>query len=262
MHFDFEVLLVLAVLISGVIWLLDIVWLKKSRQAEQHQAKEPVLVEYARSFFPVLLVVLLLRSFLFEPFRIPSGSMMPTLLIGDFIVVNKFAYGLRLPVLHTQLTEGERPKAGDVAVFRYPKDPSLDFIKRVIAVPGDHVAYYNRRLSINGKALPVEFLNIYEGQGTGRDSMEGARVYDETINSVKHELLIDPEIPYSADGELTVPEGHYFVMGDNRDHSNDSRFWGLVPEENLVGKAQMVWMHWDWRENGSGLRLGRIANFL
>jgi len=260
-HFDFEVLLVLAVALSGVIWLIDTLFWRKPREAQKDK-QEPVVVEYARSFFPVLLVVLLLRSFLFEPFRIPSGSMMPTLLIGDFILVNKFAYGIRLPVLHTQVTEGDRPKAGDVAVFRYPKDPSLDFIKRVIAVPGDHVAYYNRRLHINGKPLNVEFQQEYEGQGSGRDSMKGARVYLESLGDEPHTMMIDTQVPYSADGELTVPAGQYFVMGDNRDHSNDSRFWGLVPEDHLVGKAFMVWMHWDWRGEGSGLNLGRVGNLL
>jgi len=260
--FDFEFFLVLAVIFSGLLWGIDSLFFAPKRRQQQEQgvaAREPVLVEYARSFFPVLLVVLLLRSFLYEPFRIPSGSMMPTLLVGDFILVNKYDYGLRLPVLHTKLTEGEAPKRGDVMVFRFPENESLDFIKRVIGLPGDHIQYYNRRLTVNGKPLPVEYLGKYEGQGTGPESMQGADVYKETVDAVTHLMMTDPKVPYSADGELVVPQGQYFVMGDNRDHSNDSRYWGFVPEENLVGKAVGIWMHWDWRNGGSGLDLSRIG---
>jgi signal peptidase I len=267
-HFDFEFVLVAAVLVSGVIWLLDSLFLAGGRKAKvaaragagaRQMVHEPVVVEYAKSFFPVLLAVMILRSFIFEPFRIPSGSMMPSLLVGDFILVNKFAYGVRLPVLHTKVTEGEAPKPGEVAVFRFPGDESLDFIKRVIGLPGDHVSYYNRRLMINGKPLPVEFKETYPGQGTASGNMKGGKVHVEKLGGHSYTMMTDAEIGFSSEGELIVPAGHYFVMGDNRDHSNDSRRWGFVPEQNLVGKAVMVWMHWDWRDGGSGLDLSRIG---
>jgi len=260
-HFDFEFLLVASVLISGIVWLVDSLFFAAKRRAvAQGQAvHEPLLVEYSKSFFPVLLAVMILRSFLFEPFRIPSGSMMPSLLVGDFILVNKYHYGLRLPVLHSKVTQGDAPKRGEVAVFRFPDNESLDFIKRVIGLPGDHVSYYNRRLMINGEPLKVEPDGIFPGQGSTSDNMQGGEVFIEHIDGFVHQMMTDPKVGFSATGELIVPEGHYFVMGDNRDHSNDSRFWGFVPEQNLVGKAVMIWMHWDWRTGGSGLDLSRVG---
>lgn len=258
MHFDFEVVLVGAVLVSGIVWLLD--HLLFAKQRETAQGTEPVVVEYAKSFFPVLLVVMLLRSFVFEPFRIPSGSMMPTLLVGDFILVNKFRYGIRLPVVHAKLTQGSAVERGDVVVFRFPQDESLDFIKRVIGLPGDHISYYNKRLHINGEPLSIKFDRDYEGQGSGAENMKGAKVYQETIDEITHTMMIDHSVDFTANGEIIVPEGKYFVMGDNRDHSNDSRYWGFVDDNLLVGKAFMVWMHWDWRDNGSGLDVSRIGN--
>ncbi|MCK4707925.1 MAG: signal peptidase I [Gammaproteobacteria bacterium] len=264
MHFDFEFLLVSAVVVSGIVWLIDsLLFAGKRKQVSSGQSvHEPILVEYAKSFFPVLLAVMILRSFLYEPFRIPSGSMMPTLLVGDFILVNKYEYGVRLPVIHTRLTEGSKVERGDVAVFRFPENESLDFIKRVVGLPGDHVSYYNRRLMINEKPVPVEFKETYPGQGTSTDNMKGGEVFIEQLGDIKHMMMTDANVKFSANGELIVPEGHYFVMGDNRDHSNDSRFWGFVPEENLVGKAVTVWMHWDWRSAGSGLDLSRIGTIL
>ena len=260
-HFDFEFLLVTAVLVSGVIWLLDsVLFAKKRHQHEKgHAVHEPILVEYAKSFFPVLLAVMVLRSFVYEPFRIPSGSMMPSLLVGDFILVDKFHYGLRLPVVHTKVTDGNQVKRGDVMVFRFPDDERMDFIKRVIGLPGDHISYYNRRLMVNSKPLAVEFKETYPGRGETSDSMKGGEVYNETIDDITHLMMTDEQVKFSANGELIVPEGHYFVMGDNRDHSNDSRFWGFVPDQNLVGKAVTVWMHWDWRDGGSGLDISRIG---
>lgn len=257
MHFDFEVLLVLTVILSGVIWLLDKLLWEKERLATK--GTEPLAVEYAKSFFPVLLVVMLLRSFIIEPFRIPSGSMMPTLLVGDFILVNKYTYGIRLPAVHTKLTGGDPLQRGDVAVFRFPKDPSLDFIKRVIGLPGDTISYFNKKLSVNGKQLDVVFDSQYAGQGTGPDNMKGLDVFNETLDGKTYTIMNDDSAQFSANGSLVVPEGHYFVMGDNRDHSNDGRYWGFVPDENLVGKAFMVWMHWDWSDGGSGLDLSRIG---
>jgi len=269
-HFDFEFLLVIMTAVSGFLWLADVLLFSRFRQKQELslQKKEPLIIEYSRAFFPVLLAVLVLRGFLFEPFRIPSGSMMPTLLVGDFILVNKFSYGLRLPVTHHKVTSGDKPKRGDVVVFRYPQDESQDYIKRIIGLPGDHVSYYNRRLSINGEALNIEEDHVYQGladknrmqQASGCDrARAGCQVFVESNDGADYTVMTNPGTAYGINGEVTVPEGHFFVMGDNRDHSNDSRIWGYVPEENLVGKAVWVWMHWDWRENGSGLNLSRVG---
>ncbi len=262
MDFDFELLLVVAVVASGVIWLVDLLWLRAARGAaagaEAQQiarqvegaaaaapegAREPVVVEYARAFFPVLLAVLVLRSFVVEPFRIPSGSMMPTLLTGDFILVNKFSYGIRLPVFHTKVVDTGEPARGDVAVFRFPEDPSVDYIKRVVGLPGDTVVYRGKQLFINGEPVPQKDLGPYVGSGESA-YMTGARLRLEKLGEVEHKILIAHNRPL-GNGTFIVPEGHYFVMGDNRDNSNDSRFWGFVPEENLVGRAFMIWMNWD-----------------
>ncbi len=269
-HFDFEALLLLLTLVAGLIWLLDILLLARLRRRPSTSLtkSEPLVIEYAKAFFPVLFAVLVLRALLFEPFRIPSGSMMPSLLVGDFILVNKFSYGLRLPVWHTRITEGDKPRRGEVVVFRYPNDESQDYIKRVVGLPGDHISYYNRRLSVNGKALEITDDRIYQGLAE-RNEMTGAngcdraqaqcKVVIEKTGQTSYTVMTDPASTYSVNGELFVPEGHYFVMGDNRDHSNDSRIWGFVPEENLVGKAVMVWMHWDWRTGGNGLDLSRVG---
>jgi len=269
-HYDFEFLLLVGTVLTGVVWLIDALFFAKARQqqATSKTLHDPIVVEYSKSFFPVLIAVLILRAFLYEPFRIPSGSMMPSLLVGDFILVNKYDYGLRLPVVHTPITSGEKPKRGDVAVFRYPEDQSLDYIKRVIGLPGDHISYYNRRLTVNDKPLNMKTLPIYQGLGESSDLMinQGCdnlkakcQVYEEHMDDMSYTVMTDPDVRFSADGELFVPPGHYFVMGDNRDHSSDSRVWGFVPEENLVGKAVMIWMHWDWRSGGSGLDLSRIG---
>ena len=269
-HFDFEFLLLIMAAVSGLLWLADVLLFSRLRQkkALSQQKKEPLVIEYSRAFFPVLLAVLVLRAFIVEPFRIPSGSMMPTLLVGDFILVNKFSYGLRLPVTHHKVTSGDKPKRGDVVVFRYPQDESQDYIKRVIGLPGDHVSYYNRKLSINGEALNIEADHVYQGladqngmqKASGCDRAgAGCQVFVESNDGVDYTVMTNPVTTYGINGEVTVPEGHFFVMGDNRDHSNDSRIWGYVPEANLVGKAFMVWMHWDWRDNGSGLNLSRVG---
>jgi len=269
-HFDFEALLVVLTLVAGLIWLLDVLLLARSRQqpSTSRTRPEPLIIEYAKAFFPVLFAVLILRALLFEPFRIPSGSMMPTLLVGDFILVNKFSYGLRLPVWHTQITEGDKPKRGEVVVFRYPNDESQDYIKRVVGLPGDHVSYYNRRLSINGKQLDISNDRMYQGLGelfqienpSGCDRADAkCQVVIEKTDQTSYTVMTDPGSSYSVNGELFVPEGHYFVMGDNRDHSNDSRVWGFVPEENLVGKAVMVWMHFDGRKGTKAIDLSRVG---
>ncbi len=258
MNFDLATVMVLAVLITGVIWAIDVfVWKPKrvlaanklKEQGVEDQTvideayKESVLVEYARSFFPVILVVLILRSFVIEPFRIPSGSMMPTLLAGDFILVNKNAYGIRLPAVNVKIIETGSPQRGDVAVFRYPKNPSIDYIKRVVGLPGDTITYYGKQLYVNGEPAKQRRLGIYTATGVGL-YMTGADRRIETLGNVEHEILVMKD-RRSPEGEFVVPDGHYFVMGDNRDNSNDSRVWGVVPDENLVGRAFMIWMSWD-----------------
>jgi signal peptidase I len=264
MNFDFPTLLVAATFLTGLAWGFDaLVWAprryRNARQLEQQGLspessevaavlKEPTWVEYCKSFFPVILAVLLLRSFLVEPFRIPSGSMMPTLLVGDFILVNKYAYGIRLPVLNKKVIDIGEPERGDVVVFRYPKDPSVDYIKRVVGVPGDHISYYNKVLHINGKPATQVPEGVYVGHGSGI-SMSGASERVEELGDVRHEILIMPHTP-SLEGEYVVKPHEYFVMGDNRDNSNDSRYWGPVPEQNLVGKAFRIWMNWDSANGG------------
>jgi len=277
MNFDFPAIMVTATFITGAIWALDaLLWAPKRRLAasnpaqaapspgmpldEAHDAvfKEPVVVEYARSLFPVILAVLLLRSFVVEPFRIPSGSMMPTLLTGDFILVNKFAYGLRLPVLDTKVIPVGEPQRGDVVVFRYPKDPSVDYIKRVVGLPGDRIGYFNKQIYVNGVPVRQDGWQTYIGEGAS-SAMTGAKIRTEYLGKAVHKILIEPTRP-GIEGEYVVPEGHYFMMGDNRDNSNDGRYWGFVPEENLVGKAFFIWMSWDgeagglmWKRIGDGI---------
>ena len=274
MDFDFPAIMVTAVFVTGVLWALDVIlWAPKRRsaaealsdqtsagdnveKAREELLKEPIFVEYSRSLFPVILAVLVLRSFMVEPFRIPSGSMMPTLLAGDFILVNKFAYGVRLPVVDTKIIPVGLPERGDVLVFRYPKNPSIDYIKRVVGLPGDKVAYYNKQLFINGEPAIQAGLGVYAAAGAGV-SMAGAHMRSEDLTGVQHNILIDTQRG-TIEGEFQVPEGRYFVMGDNRDNSNDSRYWGFVPEENLVGKAFMIWMNWD--ATAGGVTWNRIGD--
>ena len=257
MDIDFSFFLVIATVVTGITWGAYLLYLK-SIDMPFNEENEPLLVEYARSFFPVVLIVLLLRSFLVEPFRIPSGSMMPTLLIGDFILVNKFSYGVRLPVINTKVFELESPKRGDIVVFRYPKNPSVDYIKRVIGLPGDKIAYYNKKVYVNDKPMMQVSLETYQGLGQG-ESMTGAMHLTENLAPVEHSILIRKGQP-SIESVYVVPKGHYFVMGDNRDNSNDSRYWGTVPEANLVGKAFFIWMNWDL--DYKGINFGRIGTLL
>jgi signal peptidase I len=264
MRLDFAAVLLMLTALSGAVWVLDsLVLAPRRRQAGSSppgvlagSENRPKLVEYARSFFPIFLAVLLLRSFLVEPFRIPSGSMMPTLLIGDFILVNKFAYGLRLPVLDTKVLEIGQPQRGDVVVFRYPEDPSVPFIKRVVGLPGDRVAYFNKVLYVNGEPASQQPAGVYTGAGSG-SVMTGADVRVEHLTGRSHQILVQNGAP-SVEGQLVVPEGHYFVLGDNRDNSRDSRYWGTVPDENLVGRAFLIWMSWDW--GGGTVYPGRIGD--
>jgi len=258
MDFDFSFFLFAATIVTGIIWYGYLFYLKRSN-IEYIEENEPLLVEYARSFFPVVLIVFLLRSFIAEPFRIPSGSMMPTLLIGDFILVNKFTYGIRLPVINKKIIEISEPQRGDAVVFRYPKNPSVDYIKRVIGLPGDRISYVNKQLTINGELMKQVSLGRFQGLGQGK-SMTGNELLSEDLQSVEHDILINPNAP-NIKGTFIVPKGHYFVMGDNRDNSNDSRYWGTVPEANLVGRAFFIWMNWDWEHEGVGFnRIGTVIN--
>jgi len=256
MDFDFSFFLFSATVITGVIWGVYYYYLKRNN-LEYIEENEPLIVEYARSFFPVVLAVFILRSFIAEPFRIPSGSMMPTLLIGDFILVNKFTYGIRIPVINKKIIDINKPQRGDVVVFRYPKNPSVDYIKRLIGLPGDHIHYVDKKLYINGQAVNQVSLGRYQGVGQGKN-MSGAELLSEDLLGVEHEILINHRAP-NIEGNFIVPPGHYFMMGDNRDNSNDSRYWGTVPEENLVGKAFFIWMSWDWQYKGVGFdRIGTV----
>jgi signal peptidase I len=260
---SFALFLLILLVVTGAVWALEAAWLRRRRPAGERQ---PWWVEYSVSFFPVILVVFLLRSFLVEPFKIPSSSMVPTLLVGDFILVNKFTYGIRLPVINRKVVALGSPERGDVMVFRFPEDPSLDYIKRVVALPGDRLEYRNKRLTINGQSVPLRQVDDY----LSRERMQFSRRFVETLNGGEHEILIDDDTPafmapsrafphagncnYNMSGlACTVPPGHYFVMGDNRDNSSDSRVWGFVPDENIVGKAFFIWLNLN--------ELGRFGSF-
>ncbi len=284
---NFAFLLFMASAVTGIYWLAEQFYFLPSRRAAARQLEEaddkrradlhskgivrvdgdiaqatetilaqPWWLDWTAGLFPVIISVFFLRSFIVEPFKIPSGSMIPTLLVGDLILVNKFHYGLRLPVLNTKMTEGEKPQRGDVMVFRYPPKPSLDYIKRVVGVPGDTVAYLNKRLTINGQAVPTDSVPEFFDE----DAMRYFKQFEEKFGTQSHRVLNDEQRPpfvpgadkfpgsegcnYTIEGvTCKVPEGHYFMMGDNRDNSMDSRYWGFVPEKNIVGKAFFVWMN-------------------
>ena len=264
MTIDFPLILVGLVFGSGLLWLLDALFLAPGRRRVAHDlqgqfpqwqqegssdasryeaqvaksASEPVLVEYARSFFPVLFVVFVLRSFLVEPFQIPSSSMVPTLQVGDYILVNKFTYGIRLPVLRTKVVDFNKPERGDVMVFFPPHMNDTYFIKRVVGLPGDTVTYRRKQLSINGKPVQLQPVAGDAGQ------QSRYRVGQETLGAAEHQVQVDSMRP-AQDFSVVVKPGHYFMMGDNRDNSSDSRIWGQVPEKDIVGKAFAIWMHWE-----------------
>ncbi|MDA0953950.1 MAG: signal peptidase I [Proteobacteria bacterium] len=243
MSLDFPLILLVLVTVSGLIWLSDVVWFGPRRRANDEAtgvtSNEPVSVEYARSFFPMLFIIFVLRSFIVEPFQIPSSSMVPTLEVGDYILVNKFSYGLRLPVARTKVVELGFPERGDVVVFFPPHQNKTYFIKRVIGIPGDVVEYSNKRLTVNGVPIELEF---------GEVVIEGGRPYHVATESLSsedsREIQLDPMRP-ARDFKEVVRPGHYFMMGDNRDNSSDSRVWGQVPETDIVGKAFAIWMHWE-----------------
>jgi signal peptidase I len=287
---DFSAVLLAITLLTGVVWAIDALLLKPQRIAaaraagkDPAQVAEPGTVDYARSFFPVALVVLLLRSFVFEPFRIPSDSMMPTLLDGDFIIVNKYAYGLRWPVLNRKFINIGEPQRGDVVVFRYPLDPSTNFIKRLVGLPGDHIQVRDNLITINGKPVP-----FYVGTQRYNDgcyvnmSLAREKLGDHEHQAIFCPVALDrqPVLPgckrsgvrgyvcgdEDAPGSARMPPydgivkpGEYFMMGDNRDNSDDGRSWGFVPEANLVGKATRIWFNWDWGRSGGPMwnRIGK-----
>jgi signal peptidase I len=255
----FALILFSFLLLTGVIWVVDRFLLSAKRPAS---VIEPWWVEYAKSFFPVILIVFLLRSFLVEPFKIPSGSMIPTLHVGDFILVNRYTYGLRLPIINKKFIEINQPQRGDVMVFHYPEDPSTDYIKRVIGLPGDVLVYRNKRLSINGKDQTLQRDGDYNYVESELRFIHTER-YNENLGGRTHAVLLNPEMPQVHLGSVanfpqheqcsyseeevrcTVPAGHYFMMGDNRDNSRDSRYWGFVPDEMVVGKAFFIWMNFS-----------------
>ncbi|WP_252180445.1 signal peptidase I [Endozoicomonas sp. 4G] len=271
MDINFPLLLVLAVFITGLVALFDrlvllpkrkaaIKGLKDSTGSEPDQEtlgkleREPGIVETCKSIFPVLALVLVVRSFLFEPFQIPSGSMIPTLEVGDFILVNKFDYGLRLPVIGTKIVSINEPQRGDVMVFKEPDNPNINFIKRVIGIPGDEIRYINKQLTINGKPVPEKYIAQLS------DASGAYQLFEETIDGKNFEIRKDLGLrSLRAEGVWIIPEGQYFMMGDNRDRSNDSRYWGTVPEKNIVGKAVYIWMHWPrWTQLPSFKNNGTI----
>lgn len=247
---DFSLILVIALAVTGLVWLFDSIRHRRSKPAPSEEMrhavradkavrKVPWYADYSRSFFPVLLVVLIVRSFVVEPFRIPSESMRPTLNVGDFIAVNKYAYGLRLPVINTKVIPVGEPQRGDIIVFRFPPEPSTNFIKRVVGLPGDRIRYDDKHLFINGNEVSRELLTNQVSQAPEMT------LWEETLGDMHHTIFNNPERRSLDQSEITVPAGHYFVMGDNRDNSSDSRVWGFVPEENVVGRAFGVWMHWN-----------------
>jgi signal peptidase I len=263
---DFAAVLLIAAVLTGLLWLYDAKWARKRRSAGE---AEPVLIDMARAFFPVIVVVFLIRSFWVEPFKIPSGSMKPTLLVGDFILVNKYTYGIRIPVVNKKVIDVNPVARGDVIVFRYPADPSVDYIKRVIGLPGDRVDYRNKRLSINGVPVPVESSGFYTDAELNYLRLP---TYLEKIGQHSHQMMVVPAQPpvelaqvrqfphrdnceYNDDGfSCAVPAGHYFMMGDNRDQSSDSRYWGFVPDDHIKGRAFLVWMNFsDFRRIGNGI---------
>ncbi|AYH44719.1 signal peptidase I [Azoarcus sp. DN11] len=252
---NFALVLFLLLVATAILWAIDRFYARKRRAPG---APTPWWVEYGASFFPVILIVFGLRSFIVEPFKIPSGSMIPTLLVGDFILVNKWTYGIRLPVINKKIIEVNKPRRGDVMVFRYPADPSMDYIKRVVGLPGDKIEYIDKHLRINGEPVAMSPQDDY----LHPDRLYYSPRFSEKLGTVEHSVLIERDVPpfvpqvldyphrenctYTTAGvRCTVPEGHYFVMGDNRDASSDSRVWGFVPDENIVGKAFFIWFNFN-----------------
>lgn len=266
---NFALILFLLLVATGAVTLLDRYWLRERRGVDR---PEPWWIEYPKSFFPVILVVFLLRSFLVEPFKIPSGSMLPTLLVGDFILVNKYTYGIRLPIINVKIADVGQPRRGEVMVFRYPENPSLDYIKRIVGLPGDRIIYRNKRLWINDEEIKATPNGQFSYVESGLNFVSAERLI-ETLGEHRHTILVQSEVPsvhvsgvrlfpfrdncaYNETGfSCSVPAGHYFLMGDNRDSSSDSRYWGFVPDANIVGKAFLIWWNFD-----NLRRIGQLIN--
>ena len=259
----FEVILFSLVVFCAVV----IIFCKFAVPSLGQRNPEPWYLDYARSFFPVLLIVFILRGFVAEPFRIPSGSMLPTLEVGDFILVNKYRYGIRVPILHKKLIAISDPRRGDVMVFRYPGDNKTNYIKRVIGLPGDAIVYQNKRLYINGELIE----SVADGSYTpfpvkGKErpynrytqTIPAANAMGNSAEPAQYSILLDQQRYSSRNRVTTVPQGHYFVLGDNRDHSQDSRYWGFVPDKNIVGNAFFIWFHWN-DNPGGGLKFSRVG---
>jgi len=282
MLIDFSTILFLMSMATILIWLVDAYFFQEKRDHHNDAASNAIgaseglgkevtedqrkrmlraenpIVEISKAFFPILVIVLLLRSFVTEPFRIPTPSMVPTLLPGDFILVSKSAYGFRLPVVNHRVGALTKPKAGEVVVFRFPLEPTTNYIKRLVGVPGDVIEYKQKSLTINGKPLKYRHAGIYNDTGSGQ-SANGTMRRKEVLGNIEHDVLTMPNyysFPCLKEGKFTVKKGEYFVMGDNRDNSGDSRFWCGVPEKNLVGRAYAIWMNWD--PSLSSLRWERI----
>ncbi len=251
MSINLALILTLLTAFTGAVVAYDKFYLRKrnSDSGGETNGALNTIIDYSRSFFPVLLFVLVIRSFIFEPFRIPSGSMMPTLLQGDYIFVKKYSFGLRLPVLDKKIIETGEPERGDVVVFRLPSEPSINYIKRVIGLPGDEIVYEEHRLTVNGELIAVT-------RDADLPIASAAATYVEQLGDRKHAILVTNPRNAMRDGRFTVPDGHYFMMGDNRDNSRDSRFIGAIPETHLVGEAVRVWMHMDGLEWPKWTRIG------
>lgn len=257
---NIELLLTVLTLLTGILAVFDRLVLQPRRKKAQLNSTEPdhppLVFDYARSLFPVFLIVLLIRSFFYEPFRIPSGSLEPTLLVGDFILVNKFIYGIRLPVSHAQIIPVQKPQRGDIMVFRFPPDPRIDYIKRVVGLPGDKISYVDKQFTINGQAVPQTLVG-YATQTDQRSNTVPVLVKEEDLMGVKHLINVRPGAFAPDMRDIIVPAGHYFMVGDNRDDSADSRVWGFVPEANIVGRADRIWMSWNSPE--TAVRFSRIG---
>lgn len=252
MSFNFPLILLILTIASGLIWLIASLFWIKHRKPTSGKIKHPLLVDYARYFFPILLVVLIIRSFIVQPFRVPTGSLEPTVLPGDFILVNQFAYGLHFPAFNWEILPLGKPKRGDIAVFHWPVNAHKDFVKRVIGLPGDNISYVNKILYINGKKIPQKLIGYAVDSNNPSGPAWTVKVMQENLLGIKYNIYRCanesnhcPLTTVQNFHDVIVPAGEYFMMGDNRDNSDDSRYWGFVPEKDLVGKAFLVWMSWD-----------------
>ncbi|WP_259423665.1 signal peptidase I [Coxiella burnetii] len=244
MIFDFLNILSLLTIFAGVVWLVDILWRRIKKIPIEKGTKPPLIIDYARSFFPILLIVLIIRSFLFQPYRVPTGSLEPTIMPGDMILVNQYDYGLRVPLWNKKIVDVGEPKRGQIALFRWPVNPAATFVKRVIGVPGDRVSYQDKVFYINGKEMSQKFIkNTLEIGDDGKTWP--AKEYEEDLNGVKHLIILRPDRPAQNFKDLIVPKGKYLMIGDNRDDSDDTRSWGFVPARNFIGRAILIWMSWD-----------------